>query len=112
MNLKHKFFYIPMNWNAVLQQIKEDFESFLESGGWKFLHENEHAEAEDKDPELAEDLEFNKDESSGESDDSSLDFSDKEDEEDYSSEADDGESEGLSWDELEKKAYEEDNTAA
>ena len=39
------------------------------------------------------------------------DFSDEEDE-DYSSEADDAESEGPSWDELEKRAYEDDRTAA
>ena len=103
---------VPMNWNAVLQQIREDFESFLETGGWRFLHEDEHEEAEDEDPELAEDPEFNEDESGEDSDDSGSDFSDEEDEEDYSSEADDDESEGLSWDELEKKAYEEDKSAA
>jgi nucleosome binding factor SPN SPT16 subunit len=28
---------VPMNWNLVLQQIREDFESFLETGGWRFL---------------------------------------------------------------------------
>jgi hypothetical protein len=35
-----------------------------------------------------------------------------EEDEDYSSEADDAESEGPSWDELEKRAYEDDRTAA
>lgn len=28
---------VPMNWTNVLQQIREDFEAFLEEGGWKFL---------------------------------------------------------------------------
>ena len=28
---------VPMNWNNVLTQIREDFPSFLEEGGWKFL---------------------------------------------------------------------------
>ena len=27
----------PMNWTNVLLQIREEFESFLEEGGWKFL---------------------------------------------------------------------------
>lgn len=102
---------VPMNWNAVLQQIREDFESFLETGGWRFLQEDEHEEAEEEDPELAEDPEFADDESGEASDDTDSDFSDEEDE-DYSSEADDAESEGPSWDELEKRAYEDDRTAA
>ncbi len=28
---------VPMNWNNVLAQIREDFEAFLEEGAWKFL---------------------------------------------------------------------------
>ena len=28
---------VPMNWTNILQQIREDFESFLEGGAWKFL---------------------------------------------------------------------------
>jgi len=28
---------VPMNWNAVLSQIREDFEAFLDEGAWKFL---------------------------------------------------------------------------
>lgn len=43
---------VPMNWNAVLQQIREDFEAFLETGGWRFLQEDEHEEAEGEDSEL------------------------------------------------------------
>jgi hypothetical protein len=51
------------------------------------------------------------DESGEASDETDSDFSDEEDE-DYSSEADDAESEGPIWDELEKRAYEDDRTAA
>jgi hypothetical protein len=63
---------------------------------------------------LAGDPEFADDGSDEDSDDSEgSDFSDgDDDEEDYSSEADEGESEGLSWDELEKRAYEDDRSAA
>lgn len=28
---------VAMNWATVLQQIRKDFEAFLEDGGWKFL---------------------------------------------------------------------------
>lgn len=28
---------VPLNWTNLLQQIREDFEGFLEEGGWKFL---------------------------------------------------------------------------
>ena len=28
---------VPMNWANILQQIREDFEAFLEDGGWTFL---------------------------------------------------------------------------
>ena len=30
----------PMNWTNVLLQIREEFESFLEEGGWKFLQDD------------------------------------------------------------------------
>ena len=107
---------VPMNWNAVLTQIRDDFEAFLESGGWRFLQEDEAEEGEDEDSELAEDPEFkdvSEDNSEDESDDGS-DFSDEADEDgdDYSEEVDGEVSEGLSWDELEKKAYEDDKQAA
>ncbi len=28
---------VPMNWTNVLQQIREDFEGFIDNGGWRFL---------------------------------------------------------------------------
>lgn len=30
---------IPMNWNNILAQIREDFQAFLDEGGWKFLQD-------------------------------------------------------------------------
>jgi nucleosome binding factor SPN SPT16 subunit len=104
-----------MNWNAVLAQIREDFEDFLNEGGWRFLQddvkEDEGSEAEDS--ELVEDPEFN-DDSDDSMDDSEVesDFSDEEDDESSSGSEDDDQSDGLSWDELEKKAYADDKQAA
>lgn len=104
---------VPMSWNAVLAQIREDFAAFLEAGGWRFLQEdeNEVGGVDGEDSELADDPEFSdagsdsEVESEGDSD-----FSDEEEDDDeYSSEADgDEQSEGLSWDELEKRALDDD----
>jgi len=45
---------VPINWNTVLQQIREDFPAFLESGGWRFLQDDEEGdeEGEEEDSEL------------------------------------------------------------
>jgi len=37
---------MPMNWNNVLNHIKETFESFIEEGAWRFLKPNEPDEEE------------------------------------------------------------------
>ena len=101
---------LPMNWNAVLAQIRENFDDFLADGGWKFLQDDEHEEGEEEDSELEGDPGFSEgmDEESEFSE--SSDFSG--DGADYSSEVDDEVSEAMSWDEMEKKAYEEDKNAA
>jgi nucleosome binding factor SPN SPT16 subunit len=31
---------VPMNWNAVLTQIREGFDDFLDEGAWRFLQDN------------------------------------------------------------------------
>ena len=31
---------VPMNWTNLLQTVRDDFESFLQAGGWKFLQED------------------------------------------------------------------------
>lgn len=105
---------IPMNWNNVLGSIRDDFEAFLEDGAWRFLQD-------DKDNYGSEngggsddggDSEFN-DDPDEDSEESGSEFSESEGDEDYSSEMDEEESdEGLSWDEMEQRAYEEDKKAA
>lgn len=107
---------VPMNWNRVLAQIRDDFESFIESGAWRFLHQDDkedgEEEGEEDDSEMA-DQEFDVDSGEEESEsDEDSDFSDEDDDdEDFSSEAEE-EDEGLDWDDLEKAALEEDKKAA
>ena len=101
---------VPINWNAVLEQIRSDFDDFLKNGAWRFLRTDDGDSEEDED-ELQEDSEFNSAAGSSSEDDDDSQFSD-EDDDDYSSEADDDESEGLSWDEHEKQALEEERRNA
>lgn len=35
---------VPMNWTNVLQQIREDFQDFLDQGAWRFLQDDEGSE--------------------------------------------------------------------
>lgn len=51
---------VPMNWNEVLKQIRDDFEGFLEEGGWRFLQDKNDAneEGEEEDSDIADDPEF------------------------------------------------------
>ena len=105
---------VAMNWNAVLTQIREDFEAFLENGGWRFLQDDEDDELDEEDSELAQDPAF-EEEYGNESDfsDEESDFSDED--EDVSSAMDGSEDldeEGVSWEEMEKNALEEDKRAA
>jgi nucleosome binding factor SPN SPT16 subunit len=104
---------VPLNWNTVLAQIREDFEAFLDEGAWKFLQEDDNEEeGEEEDPELAGDPSFEDEEESSDfgSDDES-DFSDEDDYDD-SDDMDDDVSEGESWEEAERRALEEDKQAA
>ena len=100
----------PMNWTQFLNHIRDDFEDFLEQGGWKTIMNVVDGE-EDEEPSDVYDSEFDAgSESEVESEEESS-FS--EDDEDYSSEVDDDESdEGKDWDELDEIAEREDRKAA
>jgi nucleosome binding factor SPN SPT16 subunit len=105
-----------LNWPAVLSEIRNNFEDWLEDGGWKFLaeeseqEEGEGAESEiDGDPSAAYGSEDDEDSESS--------FGSGEDSESFSDEEEDSDSEnlteqGLSWDELDKMAEEEDRKAS
>ena len=105
---------VPMNWNTLLGKIRQDFEGFLEKeGAWKFLHEDANEEEEGEEGSELEDPEFEDDGSGSSSEDDESDYSDDDDDDDASDQEDsDEESEGLSWDEMEKRAREEDRKAA
>lgn len=106
---------VAMNWNNVLAQIREDFEAFLDDGGWRFLQDDgeDEEEGEVEDSELANDPAFTEDDD-GESDfsDDESDFSDEDEEGSSSDVASDSEEDAVSWDEMEKRALEDDKRAA
>ena len=111
---------VNMNWTNVLQTIREDFEDFLENGAWKFLvDEDEGSNAEGRESgEVESDESFSVDDEEGEDEESDFEESDEDDEDDdeYESsgfeEEDELSEEGLSWDEMERQAEEEDRRAA
>ena len=103
----------PLKWQEILNVIKEDFPAWLDEGAWTQFVEGDDSEAAQEESEDEEDPACSYDQEDDSSDES--DFSDVSDEEssDVESEADLSE-EGLSWDEHEKQAAEEDrktNTA-
>lgn len=106
---------VPMNWTNVLAQIRSDFESFLESGAWKFLCDDGDSDQDGEEDGEDEDESFIEDEEEEEEEDESeSDYSD--DDEDYASSSFESEEdlseEGLSWEEMERLAEEEDRRAA
>jgi nucleosome binding factor SPN SPT16 subunit len=40
---------VPINWNAVLEQIRSDFDDFLQNGAWRFLRTEDGDSEEDED---------------------------------------------------------------
>ena len=105
---------VAMNWTNVLNQIRTEFEAFLEAGAWRFLQDNGNSEDEED-----EDKSFDvEDDEDGEDEDEESDFSEDEDDDEYSSDSGDPEDEeelseeGLSWDEMERQAEEEDRKNA
>ena len=93
---------IPMHWGNVLQSIRDDFEAFLDDGGWQFLQDDKEEEDGGEGKESEDDSEFDDDSGSSSEEGSEASAFSDEDDEDYSSEVDDESDEGLSWDELEK----------
>jgi nucleosome binding factor SPN SPT16 subunit len=95
-----------LNWTTILKQIVEDPEGFIEEGGWKSLEENMDADSSGEESEDDQSFvgEAEEEEESGSEEDSE--FEEEEEEFDEEDEEDDEElsEEGLSWDELEKKA--------
>jgi len=99
-----------LNWVKVMKTIRDDLEGFYEGGGWSFLDmdgsddDEEHPSDEESD---FEEESMDSDAASS-SDDSFSDGSFTEEDEESEVDLDSEEEEGLSWDELERKAKKED----
>ena len=102
-----------MNWQKVIQKIKNDPEGFVEEGCWNFLAENVSDEEsvsdeDDPDPEYQEEEEES---SESEYDDEDESYDETESEGEYEGESALSEK-GLSWDEMEEKAKKSDHEHA
>ena len=117
-----------LNWPNILTHIRDDFEGFVQDGGWSFLRdgntEGENTGGGNEDSDLQSDSDYNASEeeetgaaggAEGEASDS--DFSGEDDDEDEedgessdvkSDKSDDSEEEGLDWDELDRRAVEQE----
>lgn len=105
---------VSLNWTDVLKSIRSDLQSFYEEGGWEFLNpdSSEEGSGKEEDEESSEasynpsDMESEDDSEEYEPDD---DVDTKELEESSGGEAElSSEEEGLDWDEMERRAAEED----
>lgn len=105
-----------LNWPAVLTEIRNNFEDWLEDGGWSFLNDEGSEDGDREEGEDSEDDDPSADYGSEEEDDDESSFGSGEDDESFSDEdesagSEDLSEEGLSWDELDKMAEEEDRKA-
>ena len=101
----------PFKWQRVLSEMRENFQDYLDNGVWDFLLAED---SEDEEPENSEDVDPDADygQEVDESDDDS-DVSGMSDEDSSEMASDEELSEkGLSWDELDKQAEEEDRRNA
>lgn len=107
---------VPLNWTAVLQKIRNDVDAFIEGGAWKFLQDDEDGDGADPGEGSSEDdPEFTaeEDDEDASDDDSESDYSDDEDEDEDESDASASDEESAAdWDEMDRKALEEDKKAA
>jgi len=110
-----------LKWPQILQTIRDDFEGFLETGGWSFLadnateEDNSHRGGADSQPESDSDFDPSGDEEEGSSsDDYSGEDGDSESEAESSDvkPEEDSEEEGLDWDEMDRRAIEQEKKAA
>jgi|LauGreDrversion4_2_1035121.scaffolds.fasta_scaffold53139_1 nucleosome binding factor SPN SPT16 subunit len=103
-----------MNWATTLNEIRSDFQAFLDDGGWKQMQDDDEEEGGEEDPEDEdESFDLEEDEEAEEDDDES-DYSDSDEEDNSSSEMEEEDlsEEGLSWEELDRQAEEDDRKAA
>ena len=104
----------PLNWNAVLAKIRSDVDAFIADGAWKFLNDDDDEAAGDQDGSEEDDPEFDAEEEGEDAsdDESESDYSDDEDDDEDESEPYGSEESAADWDEMDRKALEEDKKAA
>eukprot|EP01113_Clastostelium_recurvatum_P034907 TRINITY_DN4798_c0_g1_i1.p1 TRINITY_DN4798_c0_g1~~TRINITY_DN4798_c0_g1_i1.p1 ORF type:complete len:1142 (+),score=403.61 TRINITY_DN4798_c0_g1_i1:166-3591(+) len=104
-----------LNWNRIMQTVREDEEGFIKLGGWAFLSPESDSEDDGADSEDGSDFAEGGSDSEGSEPDEEYDEdeyseggsgSDDDDEDSYDEES---EEEGLDWDELESRARKEDS---
>eukprot|EP00164_Ancoracysta_twista_P010256 GFYU01015415.1.p1 GENE.GFYU01015415.1~~GFYU01015415.1.p1 ORF type:complete len:349 (-),score=166.38 GFYU01015415.1:144-1082(-) len=99
-----------LNWSKILQTVRNDPTGFFETGGWDFLAANAGSDEEEEEESEESEFEMEGEESDFDEsdDDSELDDSAEESDSSDFENDDDLSEDGLSWDEMEKKAVKED----
>lgn len=101
-----------MNWKNILDDIRSDFNQFIEDGGWKQMTDDDEEGKEGEEESEDEDEDFGAEVDGAES--SEDDFSDEE--ESYGSDSESGVSSldesAVSWDELDRRAEQEERKNA
>lgn len=101
-----------LNWSAVLTEIRNNFEDWLEDGGWSFLIDDGDDADEGEEDDDSDEADPSAAYGSEDESDSSASFSDGEDDSDLEESESQGSEalseEGLSWDELDRMAEDED----
>lgn len=100
----------PLMWPTILQQIREDFDGFLEGGGWKSIMADDSEE--EQESEQDDDSEFVDEDASSQSSEDDSDFSGDDESESSQYQDDESDSEAVDWEELDKKAMEADRKYA
>ena len=95
-----------INWQKIIQKIKSNPEGFLEEGGWDFIQDNPDSDSSDSEEDGDSNYEVTSEEEEEEEDEDES-YSEESEEESESADEELSE-EGLSWDELEKKAMKSD----
>ncbi|EPY53715.1 FACT complex component Spt16 [Schizosaccharomyces cryophilus OY26] len=100
---------LNLNWTTIMKTVNEDPVAFFQEGGWGFLGTGSDDEAENSDEEVSEYEGSDVEPEEEESEEGSEEYSEAASDEDFSgSEVEEEEESGEDWDELERKALQED----
>lgn len=95
---------MALNWKSVLDDIRGDFQKFINDGGWRQMVDDEDEDgAEEGEGSIEEDSNFSGDDDD-DAEESEDDYSEEDSDADSDSEASSLDESGLSWDELDRRA--------